>query len=196
MNLQNESWLVFAYCIDNCTSPCYLYSGTWKQNRQTSNRNYGKKPNCGNSKFWVFVILNKHSSQLGRFSRPFMVFWSTVLDSPAWEREGHTGESPSKDQKGTGTFLLWGKVERWKETFSLEKKGLKWWNLINLYKHLKGGCKADRTRFFSVVPSNRTRGSVCKRERSSNGKYHREAMESSSLDLTKAIWSWSFGNWL
>lgn len=39
---------------------------------------------------------------------------------------------------------------------------MKWWNLINHYKHLEGGCKAEGTRLFSVVPSNRTRGSMCK----------------------------------
>ena len=27
-----------------------------------------------------------------------------------------------------------------------------------MYKYLKGGCKEDRARFFSVVPSGRTRG--------------------------------------
>lgn len=32
-------------------------------------------------------------------------------------------------------------------------------DLINIYKHLNGGCKEDRARLFSVVPSVRTGGS-------------------------------------
>lgn len=30
--------------------------------------------------------------------------------------------------------------------------------LINIYKYLKGGCKENGTRLFSVVPRNRSRG--------------------------------------
>jgi len=31
-------------------------------------------------------------------------------------------------------------------------------NLINVYKHLKGGYKDDEVRLFSMVPSDRARG--------------------------------------
>lgn len=32
-------------------------------------------------------------------------------------------------------------------------------DLMNIYKNLKAGCTEDGTRLFSVMPSNRTRGS-------------------------------------
>lgn len=41
--------------------------------------------------------------------------------------------------------------------FSLEKRGLSR-DLINLYKHLKEGCKDDSTQFLPVMPGDRSRG--------------------------------------
>lgn len=47
--------------------------------------------------------------------------------------------------------------------FSLEKSG-SGGNLINVYKYPKEGCKEHADRFFSMVPSNRTRSNGHKLE--------------------------------
>jgi len=52
--------------------------------------------------------------------------------------------------------------------FSLKKRRLRE-DLINAYKYLKDECQENRLRFFSVVPSDRTR---CNRHKQKHRKYH------------------------
>ena len=73
-------------------------------------------------------------------------------------------------------------------------------DLISAYKYLKGGCQEDGTKFFSLVPSDRTRGNGQKlkqrkfqlnmkksfftlRVTEPGNRMPREAVESPSLEI-------------
>jgi len=86
-----------------------------------------------------------------------------VLDSPAQERHGCTRKCPVKghtDDERSGVPSYEERLRKLRLFIILRNRRFRG-NLINVYKHLKGGCK-DRDRFCSEVSSIRTKGSGLK----------------------------------
>lgn len=98
---------------------------------------------------------------------PLIIFWCTMwmvskeqclwpssprLGSTIPARHGKIGVSPAKGHKG------WEyQAQKRLGLFSFqEEKGRE--NLIYVYQYLTGECKEDKDRFFSVVPTQRARG--------------------------------------
>jgi len=81
-------------------------------------------------------------------------------------------------------------------------------DLIDVHKHLKGGCKEDGVRLLSVVPSDWTRGQWAQTETQEVRSEHhktltehwqrllRDAVESPSLKVFKTHLNTVLGNWL
>lgn len=72
----------------------------------------------------------------------------------------YTGGGPAKGHKGDEVArapLLCEKAGGDRTSQPGEEKDQRG-NIFSVYKYLKGGCKADRARLSSVVPSGRTRG--------------------------------------
>lgn len=82
-----------------------------------------------------------------------------VLSSSVQERHGHSGDCPKKATNMIQGLEYLSYEERLRELgqFSLSQRKLRE-DLINVYKLLKGGCKNDRTRLLSVMPTDRMRG--------------------------------------
>lgn len=107
-------------------------------------------PNSGENSFWCFlylVLVNSTHHWQGhiwgtvcREQRP----WREFSDGPWWCSRDW---SISPMRKGWESWACLAQTNWWGE-------------LINVHKHLSEGCKKDRARIVSVLPSHGTRGTL------------------------------------